>query len=81
MFALQADTGEFFCYTDKGIPGGFKHADECVNLWINIYPRHINKHRNRLLGSSFYRSLKIKTVELTPKQLEHFTFVKLRGMR
>ena len=54
MFALQADTGEFFCYTDKGIPGGFKHADECVNPWINIYPRHINKHRNRLRSSGFY---------------------------
>ncbi len=80
MFALQADTGEFFCYTDKGIPGGFKHVDECVNLWINIYPRHINSHRNRLRSSGFYRKLKIKTVELTPAQLEYFTFVKLRSI-
>lgn len=78
MFAIQKDNGQFFCYTDNGIQGGFKDSPECVNLWVNIYPRFINKHRNRL--RSRY-SGKIKTVKLTPKQLEHFTFVKLRGIR
>ena len=62
MFALQTNTGEFFCYTDKGIMGGFKKVDECVNLWINIYPRHINKHRNRLRSRGFYTFVKLRSI-------------------
>ena len=77
MFALQRDDGKFFCYTDRGIQGGFKNPAECVNLWINIYPAFINRHRDKLRRT--YRAYRIKTVRLTPAQLEHFTFVKLRG--
>ena len=77
MFAIQGNNGKFFCYTDNGIQAGFKDPAECVNLWINISPAFINRHRNRLRKS--YRGYNIKTVELTPQQLEYFTFVKLRG--
>ncbi len=79
MFALQRSDGKFLCYHDQVYAGGFRKQDECVNLWINIYPAYLNKRRDQL--RKIYSKFKIKVVRLTPKQLEDFTFIKLRGIK
>ena len=79
MFAIQRDDGKYLCYHNpsKG-PSGFRKQEECVNLWINIYPAYLNRKRDQVRG--IYRARKVKVVKLTPSQLEYFTFVKLRGV-
>ena len=57
---------------------GFRKQEACVNLWINIYPAYLNRKRDQL--RKIYKKHKIKVVRLTPKQLEYFTFVKLKGV-
>ena len=77
---MQRDDGKFFCYHDPRTgPGGFHYAPGCVNLWIHMYPSCINRRRDKL--RKIYKKYKIKVVRLTPKQLEYFTFVKLRGVQ
>ena len=79
MFAIQRDDGKFHCFHNPSMgPSGFRRPEECVNLWINIYPAYLNRKRDQL--RKIYKKRKIKVVELTPKQLEYFTFVKLRGV-
>jgi hypothetical protein len=79
MFAIQRNDGKFFCNYNPGTgPGGFQRTDKCVNIWVHKYPLCVNLRRDKL--RKIYLNCKIKTVKLTPSQLEHFTFVKLYGI-
>jgi hypothetical protein len=80
MFAIQRNDGKFLCYHNPRTgPSGFRKEDECVNLWMHYYPSVLNRKRDQV--RRIYKTRKVKVIRLTPKQLEYFTFVKLRGIR